>query len=160
MATRAGWLEGYATDRYAWRSTEDKTFYRRIGIVESLFDTDGADFEGRADLSVHLPVEVKTRLSPQALRARILLAWSVMRQKHILLSTKVASGVDLRHTLLPPSVAESANLQQIDGDDPFFVFEHPRDHCTMLTEAARHAVFIEDHCPRIDLDEFFVHTLN
>lgn len=160
MAPEAGWLDGYATDRYDWRADGGNTFYRYLGIVESLFDTDGIDFEGRADLSIHLHLELKTRLSPQDLRARILFAWSVMRQKHILLSARVVNGVDLTTTISSEDNTEQEQLRNIGAKDHFFVYQPCREPAATLAEAARHTVFIEDHIPRVDIHEFFIHTLN
>ncbi|OAP59383.1 hypothetical protein AYL99_06681 [Fonsecaea erecta] len=154
------WLESYATDRHDWHQTTTKdnnsnsrvVHYRRIGIVESLFHTDGTDFEGRADLTMHLHVEMRTSLSPDALRARILLAWSVMRQKHILLSARVAKAVDV-----PGAIQSSSSFHP---EDRVYVFEPSRDPGAMLHEAMKHAVFVGDHYPDVDVDEFFIHTLN
>ncbi|EXJ67795.1 uncharacterized protein A1O5_09141 [Cladophialophora psammophila CBS 110553] len=149
----AQWLESYATDRHDWQQTTKNDrliFYRRIGIVESLFNTDGTDFEGRADLTMHLHVKMRTLLESEALKARILLALGVMRQKHILLSTRVARAVDV----LPPGQYPFA------PEDGFYVFEPCKDLETMLIEARKHVVFVEDYYPEAEPDEFFVHTLN
>ncbi|KAH0839031.1 hypothetical protein FOPE_05377 [Fonsecaea pedrosoi] len=149
----AEWLESYATNRHDWRQTTKDgrvVYYRRIGIVEGLFNTDGTEFEGRADLTMHLHVEMRTCLSPEALRARILLAWSVMRQKHVLLSTRVAGAADFfggRQSSFAPA-------------ERLYVFEPSDDAGMMLAEAKKHAVFVEDWYPRVDMDEFFIHTLN
>ncbi|KIW66062.1 hypothetical protein PV04_08269 [Phialophora macrospora] len=151
MSPQPAWLEGYATCRYDWAPMSTRrAFYRRIGIVESLFNTDGTDFEGRADLTIHLHVEARAFLTPQALRARIWLVWSVMRQKHVLLSSRVATT----HDVFPRC------LVQDTPSDRFYVFEPSKDIDSMRDEAARHMVFVEDHYPHVNGDEFFVHTLN
>jgi hypothetical protein len=124
-------------------------FYRRIGVVESLFNTDGIDFEGRADLTIHLHVEARASLALEALRARIWLVWSIMRQKHVLLSSRVATAPDVFPHLLPDTPS-----------DRFYVFEPSQDVESMREEASRHMVFVEDHYPQVNSDEFFVHTLN
>ncbi|KAJ9610635.1 hypothetical protein H2200_005412 [Cladophialophora chaetospira] len=160
MPPQSHWVDGYGPVRYGWRAEGDYTFYRRIGIVEGLFDTDGVDCEGRADLSMHLHLNLKTRLSPQKLRAHILLAWSVMRQKHVLLSTRVMDGADLNHALSSGDVVKGERLQDNDAKDRFFVFKPCRQPGSMLTEAAQHAVFVEDHSSRVDVKEFFIHTQN
>ncbi|KIW23852.1 uncharacterized protein PV07_12020 [Cladophialophora immunda] len=148
----AEWLESYATRRHDWRQTTTAhrvVYYRRIGIVEGLFNTDGTEFEGRADLTMHLHVEMRTSLDPEALRARILLAWSVLRKKHALLSARVASAVDVH-----------GGQSSFAPGERLYVFEPSRDPGEMLSEAKKHAVFVEDHYPQADADEFFVHTLN
>ncbi|KIX99847.1 uncharacterized protein Z520_04483 [Fonsecaea multimorphosa CBS 102226] len=147
------WLESYATHRHDWQQTTQNNrvvYYRRIGIVESLFNTDGTDFEGRADLTMHLHVEMRTSLSPETLRARILRAWSVMRQKHILLSARVATAVDI------PQPQSS-----FTPEERLYVFEPSTDPGAMLLEAEKHAVFVGDFYPQgVDANEFFIHTLN
>ena len=150
VGSKAAWLESYATDRHNWHRTADgHIYYRRLGIVESLFDTDGVDAEGRADLTIHLHVALRTRLVPAALRARLLLAWSIMRQKHILLSARLARVVDL----MPAS-------SNVDAVDRAFVFEPCKTPEAMLAEARKHTVFVHDHHSQVDDAEFFVHTLN
>ncbi|OAP53758.1 hypothetical protein AYL99_12042 [Fonsecaea erecta] len=44
--------------------------------------------------------------------------------------------------------------------DRVYVFEPSRDLGAMLREATKHAVFVGDHYPDMDVDEFFIHTLN
>lgn len=149
---QVGFLESYATSRHDWRQMTKNgrvAFYRRMGIVESCFNTDGTDFEGRADLTMHLHVAMKTRLSLKQLRARVELVWALMRQKHILLSARVAKAVDI---LPETSVGGS--------EDRFYVFEPSSDPFSMLREAKQHIVFVADHFPQLDPDDFFIHTLN
>jgi hypothetical protein len=147
MSTQPPWLEGYASNRFDWHAARDASlFYRRVGLIERRFNIDGTQFEGRADLSMHLHVKLKTRLSRSGLRARILLVWSVMRQKHPLLSARVVAGSRLGDV----------------GDDGgrFYVFDAIKDPSVMLEGASNHVVFLEDHHIEVNLQEFFVHTLN
>ena len=153
MTTPPAWLESYATDRFDWHSSRDNSYYRRIGVVESLFDTDGIDHEGRADLSIHLQLAFKTRLPLEAVKAHILLAWSVLREKHVLLSARVANESGLSST-------HGADLRSVASDDHYFVVDPCRDPKAMLAEAYKHAVFLQDHIPQVDTDEFFIHTMN
>ncbi|OCT47142.1 hypothetical protein CLCR_02346 [Cladophialophora carrionii] len=150
MVTQPGWLEGYATHRYDWaRMSNRPAFYRRIGIVESLFNTDGTDFEGRADLTIHLHVEARSFLTLASLRSRICLVWSIMRQKHVLLSSRVATPIEV----FPPG-------HQDTPSERFYIFEPSQSVESMRDEAIQHMVFVEDHYPHVDDYEFFVHTLN
>ncbi|EXJ57436.1 hypothetical protein A1O7_07784 [Cladophialophora yegresii CBS 114405] len=150
MSTQPPWLEGYATDRYDWACMSARpAFCRRIGIVESLFNTDGTDFEGRADLTIHLHVEARAFLSLESLQSRIRLVWSIMRQKHILLSSRVAT----------PFEVVSGCLQDTPSDR-FYIYEPSQSVESMRHEASQHMVFVGDHYPHVDDYEFFVHTLN
>jgi hypothetical protein len=149
---QAGWLESYATDRHDWQHTVRDgrlMHYRRIGIVEGMFNTDGIDHEGRADLSFDLHVELRTSLTAEALRKRVLQAWAILRQRHILLSARVAQAKDML-----PSVAGR------HAEDWLYVFEPCASPKDLHAEAAKHAVFVQDHYPNAGNDEFFVHTLN
>ncbi|KAK7892507.1 hypothetical protein LTR67_007604 [Exophiala xenobiotica] len=152
MAPEPKWLHNYATDRHDWHNTTSRgrtLFFRRLGIVESLFDVDGSDFEGRADLTMHLHVEIRTCSTLQVLRERILQAWSILRQEHVLLSTSVAEA----HEVVPED-------SSYDAHERLFVFEPNRDADDMLAEARKHTIFLDDHYPEINADNFFIHALN
>jgi len=148
----ANWLESYATDRHDWRQTVQDgrlMHYRRIGIVEGLFNTDGIDHEGRADLTFDLQVELKTSLTKIALRERILETWAVFRQRHILLSARIAQAKEVL-----PSVTGR------DAEEWLYVYEPSMSRRQIRSQAEKHVVFVEDHYPTAGPDEFFVHTLN
>ncbi|KAI1629373.1 hypothetical protein EDD37DRAFT_48891 [Exophiala viscosa] len=152
MSPSPGWLESYATDRHNWHNITTNgrlSYFRRIGVVETFFDIDGCDFEGRADLTIHLRVELKTSLSVESLKERILLAWSVLRQEHVLLSAKVIDAKDIG--IRNPEYAP---------EDRLFLLQAVSTPKEMLAEATKHARFLEDHYDEVDADEFFVHTQN
>ena len=82
------WLDRYGTNYHRWQQVPNKTttisetWYRPIGIVESTFDTDGTDYEGRADIKTLLEAELSMacgNISTEALQKKILLAWTVLR---------------------------------------------------------------------------------
>ncbi|EXJ87925.1 hypothetical protein A1O1_04852 [Capronia coronata CBS 617.96] len=149
---RPEWLGSYATTRHDWhtlRTKDHSGYYRRIGIVESLFDVDGSEFEGRADITTDLLVELRTSLTLSALRDRILQAWSVLREKHVLLASRVVKAADL----LPHQFNNSP-------EERLFVFEPNTTSETMLSKAKDSLTFVEDHYPQVSIDEFFIHTLN
>lgn len=149
---KAAWLESYATHRHDWKQTVQDgrlMHYRRIGIVEGMFNTDGIDHEGRADLTFDLQVELKTSLTKVALRERILQAWAILRQQHVLLSARIAQAKEI----LPLVTGR-------DAEEWLYVFEPSTSPRSMHSEAEKHVVFVEDHYPNIRNDEFFVHTLN
>ncbi len=152
MPTEPEWLHNYATDRHDWHKTTSRgrtLFFRRMGIVESLFDNDGSDFEGRADLTIHLHVEIKTSSTLQVLRERIFQAWGILRQEHILLSASVAEA----HDVVPED-------SRYDAHERLFVFEPKLDVDEMLAEARKHTIFLDDHYSDINADDFFLHALN
>ncbi|KAK5064788.1 hypothetical protein LTR84_000622 [Exophiala bonariae] len=146
------WLESYATSHHDWQQTVQNgevIHYRRIGVVEGLFNTDGIDYEGRADLTFNLQVELKTSLNVEALRERFVQAWAVLRQRHVLLSARVAQVKEL----LPFVTGHEA-------EEWIYVFKpcaSPRD---AYLEAQKHLVQVEDQYSTVRNDEFFTHTLN
>lgn len=149
---RPRWLESYATHRHDWHRLEKNghsAYCRRIGVVEGLFNTDGVDFEGRADISTELHVELSTKMSLGALKSRILQAWSILRQKHVLLASKVLKPAGF--------LADGINW---DPEDRLFEFEPSICSERMIDEGKQHLTFVQEHYPKVSRDEFFTHTLN
>ncbi|KAL6242148.1 hypothetical protein RBB50_011060 [Rhinocladiella similis] len=152
MSAEAEWLQNYATGRHDWHDITPngkQLFFRRIGIVESIFDVDGTDYEGRADLTIHLHIEIRTSSTIDTLRDRLLEAWAILRQEHVLLSTKVTEA----NNIVPN---DPAYTQQ----DRVFVFEPASNLQGMRSSARDHMVFAEDFYQDINPDEFFIHALN
>ncbi|KAJ9640702.1 hypothetical protein H2204_003331 [Knufia peltigerae] len=152
MSVDAEWLQSYATARHDWNGITQngkQLFVRRIGIVESMFDVDGTDFEGRADLTIHLHIEVRTSSTIDTLRDRLLEAWAILRQEHVLLSTKVTEA-----TSIVPS--DPAYTHQ----DRVFVFEPASNVEDMRSSARDHIVFVDDFYHDVNPEEFFIHALN
>ena len=78
--TMTSWLRHYGnTDGYRWRR-EGNAFKRPLGFVEFSFDCDGRLFEGRADMNCLVKLAIKSRLSTEDFRERILLAWTQLRE--------------------------------------------------------------------------------
>lgn len=148
------WLESYATNHHDWHEAVhlgSAISYRRIGIVEGLFNTDGIDCEGRADLTIDLQIEIRTCLSLDQLRDRLVQAWGVLRHRHILLSSRVCQGKEISsHDL----------VAGIDSQDWLYVYTPSTSPAAMVADAKRHTVFVQDHYPHAQNDEFFVHLLN
>ena len=145
------WLHRYATGYHQWRSFKrdgSLFYYRPLGIVESFFDTDGTDFEGRADLNAHLILDSRCLLSKDALRQRICLAWAVLRTQHSLLSGRALAGSDF----LPGS--DQGNRER------HFVIEELNDPQKAVQNASDTLVFLEDHYPHIDVEDFYQHVMN
>lgn len=74
--------------------TASEIWFRPLGFVEGMYDTDGADFEGRADISTLFRAKVSTNMSAEALREKFLLAWAVLRFRHVLLSARALCRKD------------------------------------------------------------------
>lgn len=150
------WLELQESERYKWQklqahSSEKKqrVYYRRLGVVENLFDADGKLYCGRADLHQNFRVEVRTILSDEQLRERVILAWTLMRHSHVLLSCQSMS----LHDLLP-------GYQNQNWTDQCFVYRWPGSTVDAVEETRSQICFVTDVYPNINSQEFFRHAMN
>ena len=145
------WLHRYATGYHQWRLFKRDGclfYYRPLGIVESFFDTDGTDFEGRADLNAHLILESRCSLPKEVLRQRICLAWTVLRTQHTLLSARALAGSDF---LSGPDQ---------ENHERHFVVEELNDPQKAVQNASDTLVFLEDHYPHVNVEDFYLHVMN
>ena len=145
------WLNRYAKAYHQWHSFKrdgSLFYYRRLGIVESFFDTDGTDLEGRADLNAHLILESRCSLSKDALRQRVSLAWAVLRTQHTLLSARALLASDFL-----PGVEEGRH-------DRYFVIEELKSIQNAVQNASDAVEFVEDQHPHIDVEDFYRHVMN
>ena len=93
-------------------------------------------------MNAALSLEI-SQLDEKHLRQRILLAWAVLRVHHVLLA----------------ATAETRS----NGDDAFdryIVVRSMSSEHRALENAAAHAVFLEDHYPRVSKSDFHHHLLN
>ena len=61
------WLVRYANSYHAWEEVpiDGKQAYRRpLGLVESSFNTNASDYEGRAGVKALLTLEIRSTLDP------------------------------------------------------------------------------------------------
>lgn len=145
------WLARYAGNHHDWHTlrSETETYYARpLGIVETAFDHDGIDFEGRADVNALSTFEANISISEEEYRRRILLAWACLRAHHGLLRSKVVEG-----STLP----QGAGLSR---QERHFVVTKPRTPSHLIDKARQHIVFVEDHYKDIDHEQFFRHVMN
>ncbi|KAI1343765.1 hypothetical protein F5Y15DRAFT_177704 [Xylariaceae sp. FL0016] len=134
------WLDRYRTGYHAWSPDKDG-FSRRCGLVEAGFDTDGRYFEGRADINTRLVVGITTRLQAKQLGHHILLAFTLLRQRHPLLAAKA----------------------RLDADDvePYFSVAVPPTPDVAIEDAATALEFVEDADGKgVDMDHFYLHAQN
>jgi len=154
MATSASphWLDQYGnSNSHAWKtSTQDghTKIYRPHGLVEYAFDSDGRYYEGRADLNVQLDISVKSSLSKEQLRERIVLAWALFQCEHPLAQSKALphqSYMEEPSVVTPPV---------------YFVVDTPKDESAAVENAKANLVFLEDHFEDVDAHDFWVHAQN
>lgn len=147
----SNWLERYANQYHEWKNLSKdgkQIYYRPLGIFESSFDTDGTNFEGRADVNALLTLEVQSRLSKAQFRKRVQLAWASLRIQHTLLLAKALDGSGF----LPPANTRAA--------DRYFVIEQPETTERVLKDAFDTMIFVEDCYPDVQTEEFYKHCMN
>lgn len=143
------WLELQKAERYAWQKLQPRTYYRHLGVVESLFDSDGELWCGRADLHQNYRLEVLTTLSDAELRERIVLAWTLMRHTHVLLSCTSAHLHDL-----------TTQARSKRWTDRCFVYKWPTSSTEAISDTQQQVIFVADQYPDVDAQDFFHHIRN
>lgn len=145
------WLRRYATGYHQWREGLDQdgtVFYRPLGIVESAFDADGTQHEGRADVNMALNLEIKTTMSEASLRRHILLAWTCLR---------------LRHGLMCATATDSKKFMDAETGQKssrFLVVRVPIEQDEATNSSEDLVTWLGDTYPHVDGDEFFFHAQN
>lgn len=113
-----------------------------------MFDSDGRYHEGRADMNVQLEVEIKSRLTAEDFRERILFAWTCLRCKHLLLQAKAVSTKGFYGS------------ETKAGTDVCFAVDVPGSVSQAVEDAGQQLVFLEDHYDYIDPWDFWTHCQN
>lgn len=137
------WLARYANNYHIWEEVQidGKQAYRRpLGLVESSFNTDGSDYEGRADVNALLTLEIRSALNPDEFRRRILLAWASLRLQHVLMLARV--------------------LYNQHSAQRHFAVELLEDSQEALQRASKSVVFINDYYQNVDENDLYRHCLN
>lgn len=149
--TSPHWLEAYSNNYHAWQEArlEDGFHYiRRLGYLETSFEIDGAEYEGRADLNMVLEVECQSTLSTLQIRQRILLAWASLRAHHSLLRARIV-------------LAGSLPFPSRDRvERKYFAIPSQRTQAQVVDEASATIVFVEDNYPDADADDLYRHITN
>ena len=143
------WLDLQKAERYERKKAKSRVFYRHLGVVESLFDADGALFVGRADLHQRVHFEVKTTLDSAELQERIILAWTLMRHSHVLLSCRTKHLHDLRESVTSKRWTENC-----------FVYDWPESPADAIEETRKYVIFVAKAYANVDEQDFFEHSLN
>lgn len=145
------WLQRYATGFHQWKERVDQNavvFYRPLGIVESAFDADGTQHEGRADVNMALHCEVKTAKSEALLKRHILLAWTCLR---------------LRHGLLCAIATDKKRFMAVGaghGRSRFLAVRRPAGQDEAIGSSEDLVTWLDDYYPDVDADELYFHAQN
>lgn len=146
---KVDWLRRYATGYHQWQKGLDQDgaviFYRPLGIIESAFDADGTQHEGRADVNMALPFEIRTTMTENSLRRHILLAWTCLR---------------LRHALLCAAATSTKDSMDVEKSPRVFVIRQPLDREQAIYSSEAMVSWLRDTYAHVDADSLFYHTQN
>lgn len=146
------WLDQYGNSEvHAWKtSTQDgqTRLYRPLGLVEYAFDSDGRYYEGRADLNVQLDLSIKSKLSKEDLRERVVLAWALFQCEHPLAQSK---ALERQSYMDEPGNVTSPIYSVVDV---------PKEESAAIDNARANVVFLEDHFEDVDPYDFWLHAQN
>lgn len=137
------WLHYYRSNHYEWNqflTNGVRGWKRPIGIVEMTFDIDGREFEGRADVTSLVVLELKGKLSKDLVKRKVLLAWASLQAKHVLLRARTIIG---KHKY-----------------ERYFVVDVPHDEEGAIEKARQTLNFKENIQGDIDAEDFYLHCLN
>lgn len=150
----AEWLKQYATGYHVWKqaipdeASGAAVLYRPLGVVESTFDGDGIHYEGRADITMALSMEIKTNMSKVALERHVLLAWTCLRLRHTLLcATATTAQPFMDH-------------ETVQKGTRFLVLRQPTTYEDILRSTKSMVTFMGHHYPEVDIRELFAHAQN
>lgn len=151
MTGQEHWLDQYASGFHAWQHALDEKgescFYRPLGMVERGFDLDGVGYEGRADINATLELDVFTTCTPQQIRKRILLAWTLLRLHHVLLLSKAV----FRQPFMRPAHKSPTR---------YHLVKYPLSKQQAISEAQSCLKVIDNSHKSFDLGDFFHHAQN
>ncbi|KAI0102413.1 hypothetical protein GGR51DRAFT_527283 [Nemania sp. FL0031] len=134
------WLDRYGKGYHAW-ARDSNGFSRPCGLVELRFDSDGRYFGGRADVNALLTTTVSTRLSGEALRQHLLLAFALLRLRHCLLGAK-------------------AELRTLEVE-PWFSVGVPASADAAVRDASLALRFLDKEVDGVeDAADFYIHAQN
>lgn len=97
-----------------------------------------------------LKLSLKSTLSQENFRERILLAWTRLRCQHLLLQAKSISL----------SSADNTGESSFAPQGLHFSIDVPRNVQEAREVAGKHIVFLEDYYESVDTDEFYMHCQN
>lgn len=133
---------------FEWRRWEGKPrrYVRRMGLVESFFNTMGTLHEGRTDIFYRLPLRCPAAASDQLLQ-QLPLAWAVLCRRHPLLCARVANltpdlqEVDAQEANEKRQAGESSHDASVSFE-PHFVIDYPRTAPELINKASDRIVWL------------------
>ena len=145
------WLEKYASGAHPWQfDQKEKLAYRRIGLVETFFDCDGSDYEGRADVTINIELECLCLLGTGEFQQLVQTAWAALRSQQLLLSAQCHTGYGFLNN--PTNAPENR--------DRHFVIHQAKNVETAIERSSESLSFMSVKYTDLDAWDFYSHANN
>ncbi|GAC98997.1 hypothetical protein PHSY_006594 [Pseudozyma hubeiensis SY62] len=135
---------------FGWKrcTKKPRRYIRRMGLVESFFNTMATLHEGRTDIFYRLPLSCSARVYEQ-LTHRLPLVWALMCRRHPLLSAHVDTLTPDGTSLDPQEAATRRHTGEAAEDgsssfEPHFVFDMPASASDLLEQATQRLVWLPE----------------
>ncbi len=135
---------------FGWQrcSNTPRRYVRRMGLVESFFNTMATLHEGRTDIFYRLPLSCPADAYEQLVR-RLPLVWALLCRRHPMLSAFVETRTPDGSSLDPQEAAARRNVGEASDDgsssfEPHFVFDLLRTASVLLEQASRRVILVSE----------------
>ncbi|SPO24997.1 uncharacterized protein UTRI_01510_B [Ustilago trichophora] len=135
---------------FGWKrcSKTSRRYVRRMGLVESFFNTMATLHEGRTDIFYRLPLSCPAYAYEQLIR-RLPLVWALLCRRHPLLSAHVETLTPEGTSLDPQEAASKRHAGEAAEDgsssfEPHFIFDLPKSTLDLLEGASQRVVWAPD----------------
>ncbi|TKY85235.1 hypothetical protein EX895_006315 [Sporisorium graminicola] len=127
-------------------SNASRRYVRRMGLVESFFNTMATLHEGRTDIFYRLPLSCPAHAYEQVVR-RLPLAWALLCRRHPLLCAYVETLTPDGTSLDPHEAASRRHAGEAAQDgsssfEPHFFVQLPESASDLLEQASRRLVWL------------------
>ncbi|GAC72893.1 hypothetical protein PANT_7d00326 [Moesziomyces antarcticus T-34] len=132
---------------FAWTSDgQTRRYVRRMGLIESFFNTMATLHEGRTDIFYRIPLSCPT-LAYEHLARRLPLVWAILCRRHPLLGAHVetltpgGTRIDAQQAAATRHTGEAADDGSISFE-PHFVFDVIASASDLLESASKRVAFL------------------
>ncbi|SPO22832.1 uncharacterized protein UTRI_01510 [Ustilago trichophora] len=133
---------------FGWKrcSKIPRRYVRRMGLVESFFNTMATLHEGRTDIFYRLPLSCPAHAYEQLVR-RLTLVWALLCRRHPLLSAHVETLTPEGTSLDPQEAASKRHAGEAAEDgsssfEPHFIFDLPESTLDLLESASQRVLWV------------------
>ncbi|SPC61256.1 uncharacterized protein UHOD_05021 [Ustilago sp. UG-2017b] len=135
---------------FAWKPSAKhlRRYERRMGLVESFFNTMATLHEGRTDIFYRIPLSCPAHAYGQLVR-RLSLVWALLCRRHPLLGAYVETLTPDGSLLDPQEAASKRHAGEAAEDgsssfEPHFLFDLPDSASDLLENASRRLIWLSN----------------